>query len=166
MKIILFLFLIFIHFTPAQQIKFGVFTSGAGVSSNTGFSANSNIGQNFIGLSSNSGFVLGSGFFYGVNLILSVDKEEGLPTEFNLEQNYPNPFNPSTTIKFSIPNPEHVVLKIYDVVGSEVATLVNQQMDAGNYSLTFDASQLASGVYIYRISAGSFISIKKMMLVK
>ncbi len=100
--------------------------------------------------------------------------ENELPIEFSLEQNFPNPFNPTTTIEYSIPNvgannfssQQHVQLKIYDVLGREVATLVNKEQTAGKYSVKFDASQLNSGVYFYTLRAGSFISTKKMILMK
>lgn len=166
MKTLIFLIFILAFIAPAQQIKNSVFTNGAGVSNNSGFIVNSNISQNFIGLSSNSSIVVGSGFFYGVNYILSVETEEGLPTEYRLYQNFPNPFNPSTTIKFSIPEPNQVILKIYDIVGSEVTTLLNQQMETGNYSITFNSPQLASGIYFYRMISGNFITVKKMMMLK
>ncbi len=94
------------------------------------------------------------------------DLDLGIPTTFNLEQNYPNPFNPSTTIKFSIPNNELVSLKIYNVLGQEVATLLNKEMKAGSYSVDFNASKLSSGVYIYNIRAGNFNVAKKMLLIK
>ena len=90
-----------------------------------------------------------------------------------MEQNYPNPFNPSTTIKYSIPvetrrgvMPQNVILKIYDVLGREVATLVNKQQSTGNYEVVFDASNLSSGAYFYRLQSGSFTSNKKMILLK
>ena len=88
------------------------------------------------------------------------------PSEFVLEQNYPNPFNPSTTIKFSITEPAKVTLKIYDILGREVRTLVNETKNAGNYVVDFDASGFASGMYIYKITAGNFTASKKMMLLK
>ena len=87
-------------------------------------------------------------------------------TDYRLEQNYPNPFNPSTTIKFDVADFGLVNLKVYDVLGNEVATLINKELPAGNYRVTFDASQLASGVYIYRLRAGGFIVSKKMILLK
>ncbi len=97
-----------------------------------------------------------------------------LPQEYKLEQNYPNPFNPTTTIKYSIPNVEtghapslqRVTLKIYDILGREVATLIDEKQPAGYYEKTFNGSQLSSGIYIYRLTAGSYSSIKKMMLIK
>ena len=89
-----------------------------------------------------------------------------VPSEFSLKQNFPNPFNPSTQINFSIPQTSLVVLKVYDVTGREVATLLNQYKTAGSYTLNFNATELASGIYYYTIAAGSFSSTKKMILMK
>ncbi len=94
------------------------------------------------------------------------DLDLGIPVTFALEQNYPNPFNPSTTIKFSLPSDELVSLKIYNILGQEVATLLNKDMKAGSYSVDFNASKLSSGVYIYNIRAGNFNVAKKMLLMK
>jgi len=88
------------------------------------------------------------------------------PKEYNLAQNYPNPFNPVTTIQYSIPQRSNVTLKVYDILGNEVATLINEEKDRGVYSVNFDASGLASGMYLYRIQAGSFVETKKMILLK
>jgi len=88
------------------------------------------------------------------------------PIDFSLSQNYPNPFNPSTTINFTIPGSEFVTLKVYNILGSEVATLVNGNLSAGAYKFSFDAQNLASGVYLYELNAGSFREIKKMNLLK
>ncbi len=85
---------------------------------------------------------------------------------FSLSQNYPNPFNPSTKISYSIPNQSHVSLKVYDVLGREVALLISKEQPVGNYSIEFDASKLTSGIYFYRIQAGEFIETKKMVLMK
>ena len=90
-----------------------------------------------------------------------------LPSEYSLEQNYPNPFNPTTTINFSIPSSSKVSLKVYDALGKEVATLVDEFKNAGSYAADFTpASNLTSGVYFYTLSAGNFTSTKKLMLVK
>jgi len=89
-----------------------------------------------------------------------------LPEGFALSQNYPNPFNPSTMIAFSIPAAGHVTLTVYDVLGREVATLVDRQMAPGSYEATFDAAGLPSGLYLYRIVAGSFVETRKMNVVK
>jgi|GEM_PF-5913752 hypothetical protein len=83
-----------------------------------------------------------------------------------LAQNYPNPFNPSTTISFTIPHSSFVTLKVFDVLGREVATLVNEEMTLGWYERMFDGSNLASGVYIYRLHAGGFDQIKKLLLLR
>ncbi|MFA7419665.1 MAG: T9SS type A sorting domain-containing protein [Melioribacteraceae bacterium] len=93
-------------------------------------------------------------------------EESNLPTEFALSNNYPNPFNPTTTIKYDLPKESQVTLKIYDILGREVATLVNSKQNAGFYQIRFDASKYASGVYVYRIIAGDFVQTKKMMLMK
>ena len=94
-----------------------------------------------------------------------------VPTEFALSQNYPNPFNPSTIIKYAIPQASFVTLKIYNMLGQEVATLVNGQTDIGFHSITWNGrtnagSFASSGVYIYRIVAGDFVQVKKMNLLK
>ena len=94
-------------------------------------------------------------------------KDEALSiTDYKLNQNYPNPFNPSTTISFSIPVQGNVSLKIYDVLGKEVVTLVDEMKGAGNYQITFDAAQLASGMYFYRLDTKNFSEVKKMILLK
>jgi hypothetical protein len=96
----------------------------------------------------------------------SVDNEINLPQEFRLEQNYPNPLNPNTKIKYSIPELSFVTLKVYDVLGNEVAILVNQEKPVGSYELEFDAKGLPSGIYLYRLHAGDFVETKKMVLIK
>jgi hypothetical protein len=97
-----------------------------------------------------------------------VEDEDNLtiPTEYSLDQNYPNPFNPSTTINYQLPAKNHVSLKVYDILGNMVTTLVDQEMEAGYYTVNWNASQLASGIYVYRIISESFVSTKKMILMK
>jgi len=106
---------------------------------------------------------------YGIagylGLLTSVD-DLSLPMQFMLSQNYPNPFNPVTTINYSIPHKEYVNLIVYDLLGREVSTLVDEQKNAGNYSVTFNGSRLASGVYFYTFQSGNFISTKRMILLK
>jgi hypothetical protein len=89
-----------------------------------------------------------------------------VPTAYSIGQNYPNPFNPSTTIKFGLPRGEFVEIVVYDILGRKVATLVKEPKQAGMYEIKFDAINLASGVYFYKITAGSFTDVKKMLLVK
>jgi len=100
------------------------------------------------------------------SIISSIEQETTLPTEFALEQNFPNPFNPTTKIKYSAPQASQVVVKVFDVLGNEIATLLNEEKPAGTYELTWSAASLPSGVYFYRIQAGEFISTKKMLLLK
>jgi hypothetical protein len=93
-------------------------------------------------------------------------KGETLPIEYALEQNYPNPFNPTTTIRYQLPKDGMVTLKVYDILGAEVVTLVNEEKVAGKYEVNFNAATLASGVYIYRLSVNDFVNVKKMVLLK
>jgi hypothetical protein len=97
-----------------------------------------------------------------------------IPSSYSLSQNYPNPFNPTTNVQFSIPQPVilsaaknlFVTLKIYDILGKEVATLVNEILQAGTYEVKFDGSTLNSGVYFYKLQTGDFVDVKKMILIK
>ncbi len=100
------------------------------------------------------------------NIITDIKENLSLPFEFKLEQNYPNPFNPSTLIKYQIAVNNHVSLKVFDILGKEVATLTDELKPAGNYQVKFDATGLASGIYIYRLQAGKFVHSKKLLLVK
>jgi hypothetical protein len=90
----------------------------------------------------------------------------GTPVEYSLHQNYPNPFNPRTTIKFAMKEAGNVELKVYNVMGQLIATLVNAEMKAGVHAINFNGDQFASGVYFYSVKANGFQSVKKMMLVK
>jgi hypothetical protein len=101
--------------------------------------------------------------------------DEEIPENYSMSQNYPNPFNPSTKIKFSVPSWEGygfsrgvglVTLKIYDIIGREVQTLVNEALQPGTYEVTFDGTGLNSGVYFYQLTAGDYSETKKMVLVK
>ena len=83
-----------------------------------------------------------------------------------LSQNYPNPFNPSTVLRWQQPETGIITLKIYDVLGREVITLVNEELSAGKHEVIFDASQFSSGIYFYQLKAGSFVQTKKMILIK
>ncbi len=98
--------------------------------------------------------------------ILAVEEAGELPGELRLLQNYPNPFNPSTTICYDVPNSAQVKLSVYDVLGREVATLVNEHQRAGQYSVTFNARNLPSGAYLYRMGAGNVVAVRKLAVVK
>jgi len=95
-----------------------------------------------------------------------INVEVALPLEYALEQNYPNPFNPSTMIKYSIPEDGFVKLAVYNMLGEEVAMIVSSLQKAGRYEITFNASGLSSGVYVYRIEAANYTASKKLMLMK
>jgi len=94
------------------------------------------------------------------------DKNEFTPQTFSLAQNYPNPFNPSTKISFRVAEPGKVSLKVFDILGNEVMSLVDEQKPAGLYEVKFDASSLTSGVYFYQLKSGNLIQTKKMVLLK
>ena len=98
--------------------------------------------------------------------VTSVEDDGRVPQSFALYQNYPNPFNPTTTIRYTLPTPQLVTLRVYDVLGREVATLINERQKAGHYSLSLDASRLSNGIYFYRLKAGKFFATKKLMVVK
>ncbi|RCK73942.1 MAG: hypothetical protein IGBAC_2089 [Ignavibacteriae bacterium] len=103
---------------------------------------------------------------YGENLTEIKESKTNQPNKLSLYQNYPNPFNPSTTIKFKIPKTTHVTLKIYNILGQEVAELVNEEIKPGVYNINWNASNIASGVYFYRLKVGDFIKTNKMIITK
>lgn len=144
-------------------------------------------GQVFVGTVKHENTQVISGFLADTlfrSMLVGVEQVDELPTKFLLEQNYPNPFNPSTVISWQSPVSSWVTLKIYNILGQEVATLVDENKAAGKYDVQFDGSQLSSGVYFYRLTTGDpstgspsspqtsspkgqgFISTKKLMLVK
>lgn len=96
----------------------------------------------------------------------NISNTGSIPEKYSLSQNYPNPFNPTTKISFDIPNQSHVSIKIYDVTGREISKLINQQFNPGSYTVDFNGSNLASGVYFYRLEAAGFVQTKRMMLIK
>lgn len=104
--------------------------------------------------------------FAATEITTSVNGQEMLPTEFTLSQNYPNPFNPATNIYYELPIDVHVTLKIYDVAGQEAATIVDGLVRAGRHHVVFDATDLASGLYFYRLDAGAYINVKKFVILK
>lgn len=150
------------------QITNSVIGNGGGKLSNTSYIFYSTVGEAFIGKSINSTNQQLAGFWnvYQQQIITGVKDEETIPVTFKLEQNYPNPFNPATTIKYAVPERSHVIIKIYDITGSTVATIVNEELNAGWYKQEFNAVGISSGVYFYRMEAGNYVNIKKMLLLK
>lgn len=100
------------------------------------------------------------------SILTDVNDESAGVNDFSLEQNFPNPFNPSTRINYQIAKDNFVTLKVYDIIGNEVAALVNNQQPAGKYSVDFNSANLPSGVYLYRLQAGNYIQTRKMTLIK
>lgn len=151
------------------EVARSVIASGGGVSEGENHRLVGTIGQPAIGRATSNANEVAAGFWYtSFDIPTSVEQHDDhlLPTEFRLEQNYPNPFNPSTTIQFAVPQASDVKVQVFDIIGRRVATLVDQAYEAGVYTVTFDASDLASGVYVYRIQAGDFAETRKLMLLK
>jgi photosystem II stability/assembly factor-like uncharacterized protein len=153
----------------------GTYTGGVFVSSNNGISwtsVNSGLSDSSVSslvVANSNLFVSTSSGVYRRPLseITSVPPTNATLSEnYSLEQNYPNPFNPSTTISYALPKTSHVTLKVYDVLGREVETLVNERESIGSHSMTFDGKLLSSGVYFYRLQAGSFTQTKKLILIR
>jgi hypothetical protein len=137
------------------------------------------VGQVFVGTTRQENTQVISGFLADTllrSIPVSVEQVDELPTKFLLEQNFPNPFNPSTIIHFQLPVANWVTLKVYNILGQEVATLVDEHKLAGKYDIQFsaergsayggDGSKLSSGVYFYRLTAADYISTKKLLLLK
>jgi len=174
-KTSLILFIVVFNLTLQQRteaqtvVRHSVVSNGGNVTSNSQFRIAGTVGQPVIGIANNGTNNLASGFWsLPINLITSVEEIPSavVPKEFRLDQNFPNPFNPSTTIQFALPKSSEVTLKIYDILGREVGALVEEKMKAGEYKIVFDASELASGVYFYRIVAQDFVKVRKLTLLR
>ncbi|MDZ7291386.1 MAG: T9SS type A sorting domain-containing protein [candidate division KSB1 bacterium] len=151
------------------RVANSVFGNGGAVISGGGFRLIGTVGQPIIGVVSNAANINKVGFWYqSGGFITSVEKitDSNLPKEYRLEQNYPNPFNPATTIRFALPKRSPVTLMLFDVLGREVATLVDEELQPGEYKVVFDASGLSPGVYLYRLQAEGFSRTKKLTLMK
>lgn len=161
-------FIICSNIHAQTDIPVSVISSGGMNYSGTTYNLSCTIGQPAIGVSFNSGKILGHGFWYsaGGNLTYVTPVENNLPEKFALGQNFPNPFNLSTTIRISVPEQTDVSIKLYDILGAEVLTIFAGELNPGYYDLNFDAGNLASGIYIYRMTAGSFVESRKMNLLK
>jgi hypothetical protein len=156
-------------------LRAGAFATGGGMLSNTTYAAVGTIGQTVIGRSTGATFAASAGIWGNGGVILDVEEHPvaGTSGEFALRQNYPNPFNPTTCIRIAVgaaigqrPTEGRVRLVVYDLLGREVAVLVNEEKPPGVYDVTWNASGYASGVYIYRMSVGSVTESRKMILMK
>jgi hypothetical protein len=150
---------IFQQHAYAQEVLSGsLISSGASTSSYDSYISTITVGQPCIGVSSSASYTLISD--------VEKEKENKLPTDYKLFQNYPNPFNLSTTISFKIPKYSFVSLKIFIITGEEVAVLVNGNMLAGNHKIQWNANNLSSGIYFYRLQTAEFVETKKLLLIK
>jgi hypothetical protein len=143
------------NFTAANQVYTDTIFSAGNSVNGDGFNNSQdrwNFGQRFV--------------VHVIDQVSSVEENNVLVNNFKLDQNYPNPFNPSTVISYSLPQNSFVTLKVYDIIGNEVATLVNETKSAGKYDVSFEASNLSNGVYLYSIKTNNFTSTKKMILMK
>ena len=143
------------NYTAANQVYTDTIFSAGNSVNGDGFSNSQdkwNFGQRFV--------------VHVIDPVSSVEGNNVIVNNFKLDQNYPNPFNPSTIISYSIPQNSFVTLKVYDVLGNEVATLINETKSAGKYDVNFNASNLSNGVYLYSIKTDNFKSTKKMLLMK
>jgi len=154
------------EFAVFRQLAGKVPIGGIGVYENGKFYAYTN--RVNLGFTNQGDVFFTNGDVYGVAISYVTNVEElwGLPERFALKQNYPNPFNPVTRIEFEVPERVNVKLIVYDILGREVKKLVNEEFEPGKYRVDFDGSGLPSGIYIYRLEAGRFVDVKKMVLVK
>jgi len=156
-------------FSPAlaqETIVRDVAASGGGKSVGSGYQLFHTVGQPAIDLVTGSDNSHEIGFWYMPWFYATDVEEETLPSAFRLDQNYPNPFNPVTTIRFALPEPTHVDLRIYDVLGREVLTVIDRKMKAGVHEVPFKASGMSTGVYFYRLIAAGRVNTRKMVLLK
>ena len=142
---------------------------GFAVSSSPATTLISVVGQNVVGVIQGKNTIIVNGFLADTLLrrtVVAVVEQGEVPKEYTLEQNYPNPFNPSTTIRFGLPRATAVCLKVYDLLGQEIVTLIDEEKPAGLYDIRFDASELSTGMYVYRLQAGDYVAAKRLMLLR
>jgi hypothetical protein len=148
------------------QISPSVIGSGGGGGSGGSYSLLGTVGQPAIGVTTGGSYLHQIGFWYQPGWILTGAENERFPTSFQLGQNFPNPFNPVTTFRFAVPKEARVTVRLYDVAGREVRTLVDDTFEPGFHTVPLYADGLASGVYFCRMTADSFSETRKIMLLK
>jgi hypothetical protein len=162
--------LTWVSLSQAQtHLKSSVFGNGATIASSNADRIAGTLGQPIIGMTSSQSNIAQSGFWpQAIDLITSVERipAEATPKEFRLQQNYPNPFNPMTTIVFALPKQSAVNMKLFDIQGRQVTVLVDEEFAPGVYKVVFDAQDLPSGVYFYRIQTEGFVRTRKLTLLK
>jgi hypothetical protein len=166
---IAFILSLFITLSPAlaqETIVRDVAASGGGKSAGSGYQLLHTVGQPVIDLVTNADNKHEIGFWYLPWFFVTDAGEETPQLIFRLDQNYPNPFNPVTTIQFTLPKPGQVNLKIYDVLGREVMTVIDKKMEVGVHKIPVNANGLSSGVYFYRLIAAHYVKTRKMVLLK
>jgi hypothetical protein len=166
--VLIFMFSVFSYEGVAQfNIKASVVGSGGGVIEGSNLRIVSTLGQPFLGSTVSADMRLHAGLWFQYDIVTSVSQvTDERPSEYRLEQNYPNPFNPSTTIGFALRQQSSVLIEVYNVLGQKIVELMNDELPAGRYEVSFDACLLPSGVYIYRIKADDFVAVKRMILLK
>ena len=143
------------------SIVSSVIGSGGGQMSNGTYSMNGTVGQAVVGITMGTSFAVDQGFWHSLSEQGGV-QPIGASSGYDLEQNFPNPFNPSTVIRFGIPKSGMVKLTVTDITGKEVSSPLNEFKEAGTYEINFDASNLSSGIYFYKITVGDYSAAKKM----
>lgn len=152
---------------PQYVLSASVFGNGGGMASNASYNSSFTLGQSITGISSNTNYIMNSGFWYSAGLITDIDDEKILlPEDFDLFQNYPNPFNPTTTIRYSLPEESFVSIKVYDILGRLIVSLVEEEKPIGYHEIQFNAVSIASGTYFYRMEAGDHVYVKKLIVLK
>jgi hypothetical protein len=152
-----------------NKINWSAFDMGFAISSSSTTTVKSSVGQTFVGISASANSsvtagILGDTLFRGTPS--AVSEPVAVPTVFTLYQNYPNPFNPTTKIRYELQTRTFVKINVFNVLGQFVKTLVNEEKPAGTYDVQFDASDLSSGIYFYRIETKSFVDTKKLVLLR
>jgi hypothetical protein len=156
------------HVRAQEIIVRDVTGSGGTMATGSGFQLAHTIGQPVIGISTGTDRIQEAGFWYMPWFFVTgvEERDDSPPADYRLYQNYPNPFNPVTTIRFALPGASWVSLKIYDVLGREVMTVIDEETEVGIHTRVLNAAGLSSGIYFYRIRAAGFVRTRKMVILR